>query len=506
MFPLPQYRAIRAAWPHPRFFNLYGPTETNVCTWYEVPAAAAAIEGMSTFPIGALCVPNRGMVVAEDGAVVKTGDPGELLISGPNVMRGYWNLPLQNERAFHIDATGAKWYRTGDIVTESESGFRYVSRRDRMVKRRGYRVELGEIETVLSRHKDIREAAVVAIPDAESGVRVCAFVAAHEGSTLTRIALKTASSKSLPPYMIPDQFFIAKDGEDIDRQDRLPDSEERGRKSSVAAKKALAAWRHRSLSQRTSEQHGRPRKHLRGRAVGFTEVEIVPALRARSCQLVDVVGHDELVGKVGGIFPHRNIRMFGLQDAVYPEPHYSIGLPGSVWLDVHLEPIPFADAYRGLSADILAEARKRPIEAPVCVPFQVLDEIRAVRSPDIDDELVAPQAVLVLQVHDCDLVHALTIREGESRIELHIELEPEAGVDIQRLPAYARMISKDEVLVIVGSNAGRHDRLRGVPALRSLGRGDGHRSVATTIPLAEVASLNPAWNGSLVAASAVAPQ
>ena len=61
---------------------------------------------------------------------------------------------------------------------------------------------------MLSRHKDIREAAVVAIPDAESGVRVCAFVAAHEGSTLTRIALKTASSKSLPPYMIPDQFFI----------------------------------------------------------------------------------------------------------------------------------------------------------------------------------------------------------------------------------------------------------------------------------------------------------
>jgi amino acid adenylation domain-containing protein len=207
VFPLPQYRAIRAAWPHPRFFNLYGPTETNVCTWYEVPAAAA-IEGMSTFPIGALCVPNRGMVMAEDGAVVKTGDPGELLISGPNVMRGYWNLSQQNERAFHIDSTGTKWYRTGDIVTESDAGFRYVSRRDRMVKRRGYRVELGEIETVLNRHNDIREAAVVAIPDAESGVRVCAFVAAHEGITLTRIALKTASSKSLPPYMIPDQFFI----------------------------------------------------------------------------------------------------------------------------------------------------------------------------------------------------------------------------------------------------------------------------------------------------------
>lgn len=208
VFPLTQYRAVKALWPKPRYFNLYGPTETNVCTWYEVPADDAAIEGMSTFPIGALCVPNLGRVVGPEDAPVARGEPGELLISGPNVMRGYWNLPEQNERAFFVDAQGAKWYRTGDIVTESDEGYRYVSRRDRMVKRRGYRVELGEIETVLSRHPDIREAAVVALADAESGVRVCAFVAPHEGRNLTRIALKTLSSKGLPPYMIPDQFFL----------------------------------------------------------------------------------------------------------------------------------------------------------------------------------------------------------------------------------------------------------------------------------------------------------
>jgi amino acid adenylation domain-containing protein len=208
VFPLPQYRAVKALLPHPRYFNLYGPTETNVCTWYEVPADMSAIEGMSTFPIGPVCVPNRGMVVNEDNQVVPTGSPGELLIHGPNVMRGYWNLPENNARAFFIDAQGAAWYHTGDIVTESAEGYRYVSRRDRMVKRRGYRVELGEIETVLSRHADIREAAVVAIPDPESGVRVCAFVAPHEGRSLTRISLKTIASKGLPPYMIPDQFYI----------------------------------------------------------------------------------------------------------------------------------------------------------------------------------------------------------------------------------------------------------------------------------------------------------
>jgi amino acid adenylation domain-containing protein len=208
VFPLSQYHAVRARWPRPRFLNLYGPTETNVCTWYEVPADPAAIEGMSTFPIGALCMPNRGMVVNEDSAVVPHGAPGELLICGPNVMRGYWNLPEQNERAFFVDGAGDRWYRTGDIVTESAEGYRYVSRRDRMVKRRGYRVELGEIETALSRHEDIREAAAVAVPDADAGVRVCAFVACHTGRPLTRIALKTIAAKGLPPYMIPDQFFL----------------------------------------------------------------------------------------------------------------------------------------------------------------------------------------------------------------------------------------------------------------------------------------------------------
>lgn len=208
VFPIPQYRALHAFWSKPRYFNLYGPTETNVCTWYEVPDDDT-IAQMPTFPIGRICPPNLGIVVDEQGLQVKTGEPGELLVSGPNVMRGYWNLPEQNARAFFVDGEGGKWYHTGDIVTEEPGlGYRYVSRRDRMVKRRGYRVELGEIEVALLRHPDIREAAVVAVPDPESGVRVCAFVGCQEGRTLTKIALKTHSSQTLPPYMIPDAFQV----------------------------------------------------------------------------------------------------------------------------------------------------------------------------------------------------------------------------------------------------------------------------------------------------------
>ena len=208
VFPVPQFRGIKALWPKPRYFNLYGPTETNVCTYYEVPDDGSW-EAMDTFPIGRICQPNAGIVVDEQNQPVPLGEPGELLVSGPNVMQGYWNLPEQNQCAFHVDADGAKWYRTGDVVKEDATAqYKYLNRRDRMVKRRGYRVELGEIEAGLLRHPDIREAAVVAVPDKDSGVRIAAFVSCQVDKSLTIIALKTLSSKNLPPYMIPDSFKV----------------------------------------------------------------------------------------------------------------------------------------------------------------------------------------------------------------------------------------------------------------------------------------------------------
>jgi amino acid adenylation domain-containing protein len=208
VFPVPQFKAVRAIWRTPRYFNLYGPTETNVCTAYEVPGDDP-LDGVSTFPIGAICVPNLGRVVDENGADVPHGEPGELVVHGPNVMRGYWNLPEQNAAAFLKDEQGRLWYHTGDIVTENGSGeYKYMGRRDRMVKRRGYRVELGEIEAALARHPEIKEAAVVAVPTADSGLRIAAFVACKTEQRLSIIALKQHSSQSLPPYMVPDVFQV----------------------------------------------------------------------------------------------------------------------------------------------------------------------------------------------------------------------------------------------------------------------------------------------------------
>ncbi len=206
VFPVKHLRTVMAMWPRPRYFNLYGPTETNVCTYYEVPAGFPA-ERTEPFPIGKDCSCDTGMVVGSEGREVPRGDEGELYVKGGTVMRGYWNLPKRNAEAFFVDAQGGRWYKTGDVVKINEEGdYEYIGRRDRMVKRRGYRVELGEIEAALYSHENVREAAVVATPDPENGVVIRAFLNWSGDKSPSLVAMKQFCSRKLPLYMIPDTF------------------------------------------------------------------------------------------------------------------------------------------------------------------------------------------------------------------------------------------------------------------------------------------------------------
>lgn len=201
VFPVAHLRSLHALWPAPRYFNLYGPTETNVCTWYEV-ATPIDPDRTTPYPIGKVCSQLDSIIVDLDGQVVAKGSEGELCIKGPNILRGYWNLPEQTARGFLGD-----YYRTGDLVVEDESGdLRFVGRRDRMVKKRGYRVELGEIETALYAHPEIEEAAVIAATDADAAVTICAHLSLKSGDKLSLIALKKFCAERLPLYMVPDKF------------------------------------------------------------------------------------------------------------------------------------------------------------------------------------------------------------------------------------------------------------------------------------------------------------
>jgi len=209
VYPVASLNALRRALPGPRYYNLYGPTETNVCTYYRLPDAIE--EGRTLpYPIGWCCENDEARVVRADGSRTAVDEEGELLIRGGTVMQGYWNQPDRTQAAFLEDPDG-RWYRTGDLVRrlpEDPACYVYVGRRDRMVKRRGYRVELGEIEGAFHRLDGVREAATIALADVEAGVHICLFYSwnPEAGAPPSSLKLRQHAARHLPPYMIPDAF------------------------------------------------------------------------------------------------------------------------------------------------------------------------------------------------------------------------------------------------------------------------------------------------------------
>lgn len=203
VFPIRPLRQLRQLWPHARFWNLYGPTETNVCTAHRIPDSIPE-DRSDPYPIGTVCPPLQARLVDEEGRDVPVGTIGELVIAGPGVTRGYFGQPELTARAFLSDSDGRPWYRTGDLVVDDGTGcYQFHGRRDRMVKKRGYRIELGEIESALYRHGGVDRAAVVASAD-DIGVSISAFVALKPDQKKSIIAMKRHCTTYLPHYMVPD--------------------------------------------------------------------------------------------------------------------------------------------------------------------------------------------------------------------------------------------------------------------------------------------------------------
>ncbi len=207
VFPPKHLARLMAELPHPRYLNWYGPTETNVCTAFEVPAGWVDARPA---PIGKACPNTEVFAVTSEGRRVSgPGEVGELYVRGPSLMRGYWGQPAKTSEVLVRNPFRADYdelvYRTGDVVTLEEAGnYAYLGRRDGMVKIRGYRVELGEVEATLYRHPAVREAAVVPVPDALLGSRLRAVVTADGGSNLTRENVLDHCRRWLPSYMVPD--------------------------------------------------------------------------------------------------------------------------------------------------------------------------------------------------------------------------------------------------------------------------------------------------------------
>ncbi len=140
---------------------------------------------VSTNPItknkpGTLGVPipntHAAVVQMEKTEFLPPGEEGELVVSGPQVLPGYWKNPEANKNTF-FDAGGRRWFRTGDVVWMDEEGyFHFVERTKDVIKYKGLQVFPHEIEDLLYNHPKIREAAVIGVPDKEVGERVKAIV------------------------------------------------------------------------------------------------------------------------------------------------------------------------------------------------------------------------------------------------------------------------------------------------------------------------------------------
>lgn len=139
-------------------------------------------------------------LVDDDGNTIERDDtPGEIEVRGPSVFREYWRRPLETEAAFRHG-----WFRTGDMAVRERGAYRLLGRTSvDIIKTGGYKVSALEIEDVLRTHPGIVECAVVGLPDAEWGERICVAVEPGGDAALTLEELQTWAGERLAPYKLP---------------------------------------------------------------------------------------------------------------------------------------------------------------------------------------------------------------------------------------------------------------------------------------------------------------
>ena len=190
-------------------WNFYGPTESTVWTTCGLIAQTEVSATLNSigYPISDLQV----YLLDQQLQPVPFGVAAELFIGGAGLARGYLNRPALTAEKFIPDPLsqqpGARLYRTGDLVRRRRNGsLEFAGRLDTQVKLRGFRVELGEIETALSQHPDIAQAVVIVREDRPSDKRLVAYLVAQAGKTLERSELSKYLQVSLPDYMVPSIF------------------------------------------------------------------------------------------------------------------------------------------------------------------------------------------------------------------------------------------------------------------------------------------------------------
>jgi acyl-coenzyme A synthetase/AMP-(fatty) acid ligase len=162
-------------------YNLYGPTETNVCTYFKIKEGKNLTGNV---PIGKPCYKNEIRISREGGLIYK----GDLLMKG-----------FIDENGIH-KVKGS--FRTGDLVKKLKSGdLEFIGRKDKMIKRNGFRIEPGEIKSALLKFRGVENCEIVTLK--KENIQIIAFV--QSPGTLSELELKTFCLQLLPAYMLPDR-------------------------------------------------------------------------------------------------------------------------------------------------------------------------------------------------------------------------------------------------------------------------------------------------------------
>lgn len=187
-----------------RLLNMYGPTETTI--WSSTQEVAP---GLAAVPLGKPVANTSIHIVDQHSEPVPVGVPGELVIGGAGVTRGYWRQPALTAMRFAPDPfsaePGARMYRTGDLARRRPDGtIEFLGRVDRQVKIRGTRVELGEVEAAMDAQPGVRESVAVVIDD----MRVAGYVVPEAGAHLRPDEFQRALRELLPRVMVPSSITL----------------------------------------------------------------------------------------------------------------------------------------------------------------------------------------------------------------------------------------------------------------------------------------------------------
>ncbi len=210
-FPPKHLRTLMQRLPEVRFTNVYGPAEAPSCTCYDLPHFSKLSD--EPISIGTVSVNSEDLIIDDDDHECAIGEPGELCIRSSTLTKGYWNRPDLNERVYLFRESFGPFpdvfFRTGDMVVRQEDGLlQFLGRKDRMVKTRGNRVELDEVEAALASHASVSEAATFVVPDDLGSKKILAAIKLSDDSELTAAALTKHAKTRLPGYALPQELFF----------------------------------------------------------------------------------------------------------------------------------------------------------------------------------------------------------------------------------------------------------------------------------------------------------